>query len=231
MSGMVTPIKVYYWPMMGRAGACIRMLEHTNTPYEHVSDFPSISQLGSAWNGTGDTFAPPMIVDNEFRVSQSTAATLYIGNKVGLNDGLDTYKAVQWLSDIVDLFEGGLGKSIQGGGAALKVYLEGKGDGNPSRFAKQMANLNRAIKGPFFTGDKPTLVDFFLCQHVDWNQERCLNRLQKQTNTDVFAPYPNVVSVYEGIRNLESYKNSAGRLKTTRPGFESVDEEIFENYA
>ena len=112
-----------------------------------------------------------------------------------------------------------------------QVYLEGKGDGNPSRFAKQMANLNRAIKGPFFTGDKPTLVDFFLCQHVDWNQERCLNRLQKQTNTDVFAPYPNVVSVYEGIRNLESYKNSAGRLNTTREGYESVAEEIFENYA
>ena len=230
MSSIVTPIKVHYWPMMGRAGACIRMLEHTNTPYEHISDFPSISKLGSAWSGSGDTFAPPIIVDNEFTISQSTAATLYIGNKVGLNDGLDTYKAVQWLSDIVDLFEGGLGKSIDAGGAALKVYLEGKGDGNPSRFAKQISNLNRAIKGPFFTGETPTLVDFFLCQHVDWRQETCLNRLQKQTNVDVFAPYPNVVSVYEGIRNLESYKKSIGRLNTTRPGFD-VKDEVFENYA
>ena len=70
--------------MMGKQ-ACIHVLEHTNTPYEHVSDFPSISQL--VRERRSDTFAPPIIVDNEFKVSQSTAATLYVGNKVGLNDG------------------------------------------------------------------------------------------------------------------------------------------------
>eukprot|EP00912_Choanoflagellata_sp_UC4_P001085 UC4_evm1s670 len=229
MDSSTTPIKVYYWPMLGRAGACIRMLEHTNTSYTHVSDFTEISNLGSAWEGKGDTFAPPIIVDNEFTISQSTAAALYIGEKVGLDNGLNRHKAVQWLSDIVDIFEGGVGKSIGAGGAALKVFLEGNGDGKPSRFAKQMGNLNRAIKGPFFTGDKPTLVDFFLCQHVDWCQATCLNRLQKQTNIDVFAPFQNVVSVYEGIRNLESYKKSTGRLNTTRPGFDAKDE-VFENY-
>ena len=31
-------LTVYYWPMMGRAGATVRMLEHTGTPYKHVSD-------------------------------------------------------------------------------------------------------------------------------------------------------------------------------------------------
>jgi glutathione S-transferase len=222
-----TKLKVHYWPMLGRAGAAIRMLEHTNTDYEHVSDFPSISKLGSAWSGESDTFAPPIVIDGDFQISQSVAVTLYVGNKVGLDKGLNTYKAVQWLNDIVDLFESGLSKSTAAGGAALKVYLEGAADGKPSRFAKQIGNLNRAIKGPFFMGEEPTLVDFFLCQHVDWQHAKLLNRLQKQTNVDIFAPYPNVVSVYEGIRNLDSYKSSG--LSTMRDGFGAKDE-VFENY-
>ena len=105
-----TKLKVHYWPMLGRAGAAIRMLEHTNTDYEHVSDFPSISKLGSAWSGESDTFAPPIVIDGDFQISQSVAVTLYVGNKVGLDKGLNTYKAVQWLSDIVDLFELGFTK-------------------------------------------------------------------------------------------------------------------------
>lgn len=223
-----TPIKVYYWPMLGRAGATIRMLEHTNTKYEHISDFPSISSMASVFGAESDTFAPPVVVDNGFQISQSVAVVLYVGNKVGLDKGLNTYKAAQWLNDIVDLFENGLAKSVNQGGAALKVYLEGNGDGNPSRFAKQMTNLNRAIKGPFFMGTEPTLVDFFLCQHVDYMQANCLNRLQEQTNVNVFAPYPNVVSVYEGIRNLDSYKSYDG-VVTLRDGYEAKDE-VFENY-
>eukprot|EP00943_MAST-04B_sp_MAST-4B-sp1_P003450 g3450.t1 len=205
------------------------MLEHTNTDYEHVSDFPSISKLGSSWSGESDTFAPPIVVDGDFQISQSVAVVLYVGNKVGLDKGLNRYKATQWLLDIIDLFENGLGGSINKGGAALKVYLEGAGDGQPSRFAKQIGNLNRAIKGPFFMGEEPTLVDFFLCQHVDWQQATCLNRLQKQTNVDIFAPYPNVVSVYGGIRNLDSYKSASHLKKTMRDGYEAKDE-LFENY-
>jgi len=222
-------LTVYYWSMMGRAGATVRMLEHTGTPYKHVSEFPAIAKLGSSWSGNKDTFAPPIVVDGDFRISQSTAVTLYVGTKVGLDEGLNRFKAVQWLSDIVDLFEGGLGKNIREGGKSCKIYLEGAGDGKPARFAKQMENLSRAIKGPFFTGDKPTLVDFFLCQHVDWNQTLTLNRLQEQTGVDIFAPYPKVKAVYEGIRNLESYKNYKGPLKTDRPGFLTKDE-FFADY-
>ena len=225
MSTLASTVQVYYWPMLGRSGAVVRMLEHSGTPYEHISEFSEIAKRGSAFGGdAADTFAPPIVVDGDFQISQSTAVTLYIGNKVGLNEGLNQSKAVQWLGDIVDAFEGGLAKTIAEGPAALKKYLEGEGDGKPSRFAKQMNNLSRAIKGPFFAGEKPTLVDFFLCQHVDWQDALTLNRLREDTGVDIFAPYPKIVSVYEGIRNLDSYKNYAGPLKTDRPGFAPKDE-------
>merc|ERR1719326_2176655 len=66
--------------------------------------------------------------------------------------------------DIVDTFEGGLGKNNEDGDA-LKKYLA-------SRFKVQMGNLERSIKGPYYFGDAPSPVDFFLCQHLDW---RCAN--------------------------------------------------------
>jgi hypothetical protein len=36
MSDVLT---VYYWPMMGRAGPIVRMLEHANIPYAFKSEF------------------------------------------------------------------------------------------------------------------------------------------------------------------------------------------------
>ena len=48
-------VKVYYWPAFGRAGAIIRMLEHVGQEYEHLSDFPAIAGVCSAFGGPGDT--------------------------------------------------------------------------------------------------------------------------------------------------------------------------------
>ena len=111
------------------------------------------------------------------------------------------------------------------GGAALKVYLEGDGSGKPSRFTKQATNLSRGIKGPYFFGDSPSYADFFLCQHMDWQDEMCLRRLREEIQLDCFGPYPKIKAVVEGIRNLDSYKNYSGPLKTCgRPGFVKEDD-------
>ena len=40
-------------------------------------------------------------------VSQSTACSLYLGNKLGLEPaGFNQYKAAQFMADVVDTFEG-----------------------------------------------------------------------------------------------------------------------------
>lgn len=45
--------------------------------------------------------------------------------------------------------------------AKFKEFLDGV-DGKPSRFSLFCAAIERSIKGPYFYGEKPTYVDFFL---------------------------------------------------------------------
>ena len=57
-------LTIYYWNMLGRAGATIRILEHGGIPYTLKSDFPDIAEVASAFSSTKqDTFAPPIIQD------------------------------------------------------------------------------------------------------------------------------------------------------------------------
>ena len=148
---------------------------------------------------------------------------MHVGNKCGLNVGItNPAKAVQHLADIVDLFENGVGGALSKGGAQLKLYLEG------DRLPKLLGNMNRSIKGPFFFGDAPTYVDFFLCQHVDWLDYTLLNRLKSEKNVDVFSSYTNITGVLEGIRNLESYKGYKGPLETSIARYIVKDELVNE---
>lgn len=218
-------VKVYYWPAFGRAGAIIRMLEHVGQEYEHISDFPTIAGVASAFGGPGDTFAPPVLIDGDTTLGQSTAIVQYVGAKAGLDQGVDRFKAAQYLADIVDLFEGGINKNAGEGGAALKKYLEGDGSDGPSRFAKQATNLNRAVKGPFFFGDSPSYVDFFLCQHYEWNDATFLGRVEEETGKKFVKSYEKLIGAITGIQNLESYKNYSGPLKIYHsPDFCKPDE-------
>jgi hypothetical protein len=60
------------------------MLEHKQVAYEHISEFPALAGVCSAFGAQGtDTFAPPMIIDGEFKISQSTACCQYVGEKCG----------------------------------------------------------------------------------------------------------------------------------------------------
>ena len=44
---MAKPITVIYWPMLARGASLVRMLEHTNTPYDYVSDKTVMAQRES----------------------------------------------------------------------------------------------------------------------------------------------------------------------------------------
>ena len=120
---LAASIEVHYWPMFGRAGSLIRMLEHTGTPYKHVG--PPFDALGSAWEGTADVFAVPIVKDGDYIISQSVAAALYVGKRTGLTPvGYDVFKATQYCMDLVDTFEGNLGKNNEHG-PTLKKFLTG----------------------------------------------------------------------------------------------------------
>ena len=134
------PVVVYYHPALGRAGAIIRMLDYAGVPYEHVSSFPD-SLCGAFGSATGTTFAPPVVSDGDFAVSQSTAATLYVGKMTGLTSHLsdrDEFKLVQYIADCVDFFEPTVNAAKAKGAAFTKTHLEGSGDGAVSRFSQEV---------------------------------------------------------------------------------------------
>ena len=116
------------------------------------------------------------------------------------------------MGDIIDLFENGVSSAEKKGGAELREFIEG------DRIKLQLGNLERGVKGPFFHGDKPTVTDFFLTAHVDWIEATLLNRLKAEKGADIFASYPKLYGVVTGVRNLDSYKNYRGPLKTMNDG-------------
>ena len=79
-----------------------------------------------------------------------------------------------------------------------------------------MGNLSRAIKGPYYFGEQPSCVDFFLLQHMDWREANVFAPL-KTKGIDVMAPYPKITAVVEALKAADGYKNYAGGLKTLGP--------------
>ena len=167
------PLKLYYWPFFGRAGAIIRMLDFSNTKFEWVSvnkkeEFMALlsarARSYSPVNGTCnscDTFAPPVVVDGEVVLSQSIAVAMYVGDKVGLGDSVPSvYKAVQYMNDIND-FSGEATAAALSGAKTLKVFIEG------GRMQAWLANIEHSIQGPFYFGDKASYVDFQLLHAMD----------------------------------------------------------------
>jgi len=196
---MAATLKVYYWPMLARGAPLVRMLEHTGTPYEYISEAPKMGEVGSFRAGAGDVFAPPIVVDGDFVLSQSVATAMYIGKKCDLTPpGFQEFKAVQYMLDIVDVFENGFGKNNEQG-PTLKKYLEGE------RWPKLMGNLERGIQGPFYFGAEPSCVDFFLLGHLDW-REPTFEKLRERFQVDPIAAFPKVSAIGAELRKAKGYK-------------------------
>ena len=212
-------LKVYYWPMLLRGASLVRMLEHTKTPYTYISDKAEMAKMCSTWGATGTTFAPPVVVDGDYVLSQSTATCLYLGKKLGLTPpGFDEFKASQFCSDIVDTFEGGLGKNNEDG-PTLKQYVEGP------RFAAQMSNIERSIVGPYYFGAAPSAVDFFLLQHLDWRQDSIFGPLkvrrhrQSASNAAISRPRADLITerpLRSAARSLHATGRNASESTSLR---------------
>lgn len=218
-------MKVYYWGgMFGRAGATLRMLEEAGAPYEVVSDFMPLGLFSAFGADATDNFAPPLIVDGDEHISQSTACAMHVGNKHGLNKGIaNPAKALQFMGDLIDLFENGIAASQGKGGAALKAFLEG------DRLPKILGNIERSIQGAFYFGAAPTYVDFLLCCLMDWTDATVLERLKDEKGVDVFGKYAKISGAVAGIRGLDSYVNYKGGLVTALDNFKAKDE-LFAEY-
>ena len=74
--------------MFGHAGASLCMLEEAGAPYEVVSDFMPFGLFSAFGADATDNFAPPLIVDGEEHISQSTACVMHVGNKHSLDKGI-----------------------------------------------------------------------------------------------------------------------------------------------
>lgn len=209
-----TALQLYYWPFLGRAGALVRMLDAAGTPYEWVSTdqmphfmgvLSSRARSFSPVTGTCtdcDTFAPPVIVDGATTISQSVAAAMYVGEKVGFGGGRipSVPKAVQYMNDLADLNSEALAASLGGGDdpSKLRAFVEG------GRLAAWLANIEHSIEGPFYFGAKPTYVDFFALNVFDWAvDDAWLHALAPKLaarSVDVYAPCPRLRALLAALR-------------------------------
>lgn len=200
----VEPLTVYYWPMWGRAGHVFWMLDEAEYPYVHVSDKEHIAEVASAFGAMNDTFAPPIVKDGDFLLSQSVALAIYLGEKLGFDHGVpDNFKAMQHLSDLLDFFN-------EAGKAAttpqlLHEFVDGAFFG--ARFDNWVGNIERSIVGPYYYGEEITYVDFFMANCVEWAHNRVFDAVEPVTG-DKWAGYPKVNKVLELVRQTRGYKVS-----------------------
>ena len=145
--------------MHGRAGPALRMLAEAGVEVAHESTFPKIASVSAAFGAQTDTFAPPILVDGDNVICQSVAVAHYVGSKYGFPAPAGQESRGLMLSNaIIDLMENGLQTNAKDP-TKIKAYLYGA-DGKPARFALMAGALERAVKGPFFFGEKPSYVDF-----------------------------------------------------------------------
>lgn len=177
-------LTLYYWPFMGRAGAVVRMLDATKTPYKWISvdrNHPTspesvemLSMLSArarpyhAVTGTCtdcDTFAPPVVVDGDAVVSQSVAVAMHVGDRVGFGGTRipSIPKAVQYMNDVADFCSEAMAAALSPDAVVkVRAFIEG------GRMDAWLSNIEHSISGPYYFGQWPSYVDFHLLHMVDW---------------------------------------------------------------
>lgn len=204
----VTPVKIYYpfkQPIYARAGAALAMLEWKGLPYEWIGDMDKVKEHASGMGAQGDTFGPPIIVDGNTKISQQVAVALYIGKKCGfMPTGSNEGKVIQYMLDVVDVFEDGWGQSkpFVDDAKKLREWVEG------ARMKTMMNNIERSIKGPFYFGNEPCTADFFLFAQMDWKGNAIFKPLMMKHQVDILKDFPKIYGVFKTFRAHDSVKNS-----------------------
>jgi glutathione S-transferase len=205
------PLVIYYWPELARAAALFRMCDHAGQPYVHNSTPEALASVVNSNqvhgpNGTSAMFAPPVVQDGDFFVSQSVAATLYLGQKLGFDRSVPSLaKAVQHLNDLQD-FTGECSRATASlqkdrDAAPLRTFVR---DG---RFSAWVGTIEHAITGPYYYGDAVTYVDFYFLQTLDWFAVKVFDPLQRVTG-DVWQRFPKVKALHQAMRAMPSYAST-----------------------
>tara|TARA_B100000795_G_C22737500_1_gene413902 strand:+ start:138 stop:1226 length:1089 start_codon:yes stop_codon:yes gene_type:complete len=201
--------------------------DHAGQPYIHNSTPAALASVVNSNkvhgpDGTSGMFAPPVVQDGAFFVSQSVAATLYLGQKLGFDRGVPSLaKAVQHLNDLQDL-TGECERAIASlqkdrDAAALRTFVEA------GRFSAWVGTIEHAITGPYYYGDVVTYVDFYFLQTLDWFVLKAFDPLQRVTG-DVWQRFPKVKALHQAMRAMPSYA-STGAHGPLIPGVFS-DEDV-----
>jgi len=194
-------LTLYYWPVLGRLNASIRMLKESKTAYTHKTDFADIASVCSGYGANTDTYGPPLVKDGEHLISQSIAITVHIGQRTGFDRGVPCpIKALQFLMDANDFMDayGPAAKT----GASLKAFMNAPEAGKPSPCDEWLTNMERSIQGPWYFGERATYVDFFVAQLFD-----VLGYVLFDKIGCPLGKYPKLKGVVAGIRGLESAKS------------------------
>uniref|UniRef100_A0A7S2U1L2 GST N-terminal domain-containing protein n=2 Tax=Lotharella oceanica TaxID=641309 RepID=A0A7S2U1L2_9EUKA len=189
---------VYYWPMLGRAGAPILMMEYKKVKYEHKSEFKEIAEVCTAFGAKSDTFAPPVISWDGVTLSQSVPVALFVGEKLGLDKGYDKYKLMQYASDAADLASG-VFNNMKGSPEDIKKFIE-------ERMKKFGSNIEASIKGPFYFGEAPSSVDFFLYNALKITEIGLTGPIAAETKKDYLAGFNKIKGVLAGVEALDGVK-------------------------
>lgn len=202
-----------------------RMLAERNVPYEHVKDSKKMNLVlvgDECASRTSTNLAPPCIVDGEVVISQNIPVHIYVGKKLGFDEGIDCEPeiALQYMCDLDDLHKemdkaASLGRE-KNDVIALRAYLEG------ARFNKHIESIERSIKGPFYFGEEPTYVDFIATGYFDMMDGKWLDSL-KPYSGDVLARTPKLKGVVSNIRTLPSSANIP-KLPVVPPSFVITNE-------
>lgn len=197
---MTSNIKIYYWPMAGRAGAAIRMLEEAKVDFTHVSSVEEIKQIAAAFGGNSTTFAPPILVDGDAIVSQSSAVAMYVGQTYGFDVPVGkTPLACQYMADFGD-FSGECLSKLESDKAA--EFITGRMMVWIGLFERYFGETT------FLFGDKPTYPDFLMHAVFSYLRVLYFNQLKEQAGIDVFAETPKLKAAFTAIDNLESVQTT-----------------------
>jgi len=221
-----TPLVIYYWPVLARAAALFRMADAASYPYIHVSNRSELAAMVSSnrvhgSGGSSDMFAPPVVKDGDFIVSQSVAATVHLGQKLGFDRGVPSLaKSLQYLNDLQDL-------TVEFS-KAISALTGDSDDAKPladfvtgGRLEAWLTTLESSITAPFYFGPSVSYVDFYFLQTLDWLATSAFDPLRPVAG-DVFAPFAKVVALHAAMRALPSYQTT----RATGPLVGSVMSEV-----
>ena len=143
---------------------------------------------------------PPVVVHGDYSISQSVAASMYVGQKLGLGlpDGVSVAKAVQYMNDLADLTSEAGKAALADEGRGIRAFIEG------GRFEAWLANIENSIAGPYYFGFAPSYVDFFCLGVFDWAiDDSFLSMLTPKLfnrSIDVYGPYPKLCALLRTLR-------------------------------